>query len=670
MIRNRIFCNLYTLSYKIRIYYGVDNFNHRVPFLLPLVFLSTGILCGNAFHWPITLFYIISGITLLCGIFFFKKSFSAILIYTSILLCGQQLATPPDFNPEPSEIYLLHGRCKDVLSPGNYIFSAANKNFHIRERDPDAKFQAGDSLKIYGRIIPLGNAGNTGAFNYNRYLKQKNIHYRIYPSATIVKTGYSPDLYTFFQHIRQKLISKTDSLLKNPKQQAVIKALCLGYKNDLDNDTRNLFSSTGTIHLLAVSGLHTGAVYLLLCYLFKRMGLKRPKTHLAIIPLLWCYACLTGMSPSVIRAANILSFIIIGNAFAQDYTPLNSIAASAFLSLLFQPEALHSVSMQMSYAAYTGIVLLYPVFKKISTCIPVLLRPVYALFSVTLSAQIATLPLSAYYFHAFNPYSIFINLVAVPLTTTLFYCAVLFLILPLCIGIQIAWIPQSLCTALFFCLDKSDLLSTNINDLYPTLPYILFLYLHIFLSILYLSGRKKTVFQFLVLNCSFWLIYICSFNIHIHNREEIIVYHLYQKSCILMNNKGYYTYLHNTSDSSDLKTILPYIHHNRLIYQETDSHFIYENLFCSIPVFRYKKHHISILTSDNDFPHPDSKLWIICNNILPDRLSGISPLLPRQIVLDASNRYSCIRKWESFCKNNSIELLKTENHGSIVISLK
>lgn len=76
--------------------------------------------------------------------------------------------------------------------------------------------------------------------------------------------------------------------------------------------------------------------------------------------------------------------------------------------------------MQMSYAAYTGIVLLYPLSKKFSSHIPAFLKPVYALLSVTLSAQLATAPLSIYYFHTFNPGSPLINLIAVPLTTLLF----------------------------------------------------------------------------------------------------------------------------------------------------------------------------------------------------------------------------------------------------------
>lgn len=635
-----------------------------------MILLAGGIVLAPVFRIPAIVSYSFLGATFLCGLFFFKQSFSGILLYISILLCGQHLATPPPFHTETYGISTLHCRCKETLSSNSYILSVADRLLYLRLPDTVSGYRAGDSLKIQGRLIRLKIIANIDAFNYNRYLKQKNIHFRIYPVAPVIKTGHSTNLYTFFQDIRQKLISKIDSLITHPRQQAVVKALCLGYKNELDKDTRTLFSSTGTIHLLAVSGLHTGAVYLLLCYLFRFLGLKHPKSHLVIIPLLWCYACLTGLSPSVIRAANILSFIIIGKAFAQDYTPLNSIAASAFFTLIFQPEALYSISMQMSYAAYSGIVLLYPLSKKFSSHIPTFLKPIYALLSVTLSAQLATTPLSIYYFHTFNPGSPLINLIAVPLTTLLFYSALLTLLLPLCIGLKISCITEYLCSALFFCLDKSGISHLNINNLYPTIGHTLFFYFQLFLLVLYLSERKKAIFRFLLLNGCCWLIYICFFNIHIRNRQEIITYHLYGKSCILLNYNGYYTFLHNTSDSSDQKTIFPYIYYNRLISPGPDKSIITADFLYTHPQFINKKYNIGLITSDKDFPYPNTRLWIVSGNIFPDQVRQDTSRLPRQIIVDASNRPTCIRKWESFCRNHSIELLKTEEHGAIQIPLK
>ncbi|MFR6556497.1 MAG: ComEC/Rec2 family competence protein [Alistipes putredinis] len=120
-----------------------------------------------------------------------------------------------------------------------------------------------------------------------------------------------------------------------------------------------------------------------------------------------------------------LSFITIGEAFRQETIPLNAIAAAAFFSLLIHPELLYSVSFQMSYAAYTGIILIYPLMriKKMHKY----LRPLYSLLCISFSAQAMTLPIMAYYFHTISLNSIFINIISVPIASFLLYGGIMLL---------------------------------------------------------------------------------------------------------------------------------------------------------------------------------------------------------------------------------------------------
>lgn len=157
-----------------------------------------------------------------------------------------------------------------------------------------------------------------------------------------------------------------------------------------------------------------------------------------LIPLIWLVACITGLSPSACRAATILSFITIGEAFRQETIPLNAIAAAAFFSLLINPELLYSVSFQMSYAAYTGIILIYPLMqiKKMHK----FLRPLYTLLCISFSAQIMTLPIMAYYFHSISLNSIFINLITVPAASFLLYGGIILLALPEFISFYLSYI--------------------------------------------------------------------------------------------------------------------------------------------------------------------------------------------------------------------------------------
>lgn len=632
-----------------------------------MVCLTGGIIGADFFKLSAPLFFLLFFLFLLISVCLFRSGFSAFFLYSIFFLSGLYCGKSPAFDSDTRQIYSLQGRCEEILGKGNYIFSVYQRPCYLHLPDSAVLFRTGDSLYGYGRLLPLQNTGNFKAFNYRRYLQQKGVYARLLPVVPVKKKGHSEDLFSFFQRIRQTLLLKTDRLLENPSQRALIKALCLGYKNELDTGTVALFSSTGTIHLLAVSGLHTGAVYLLLVFIFRHTGLRRPKTQLVIIPLLWGYACLTGLSPSVVRAANILSFIIIGKAFTQDYSPLNSIAASAFLTLLVHPSALYSVSMQMSYAAYTGIILLYPTLQRFSRFLPPVLKPFYALLSLTFSAQLATWPLAAFYFHSVSLGSLLLNLLAVPITTALFYSALITLLLPFSIGHWIAGLPQTISFILLEGLQRLRFLSLNIDGLYPSLLHILFIYAAFILFYTYLFNRKKTIF-YLFTGCGgLLLLYLCFFNLYLSSRTEIIIYHLYGKSCILLNYHSYYTFLYNNSDASDLYLTSPYIDHYRLRPFAKKENFISRGVSYFSGRLRTAKQDIRIITPEQPL-FQGSHTWIVTGNLFPADTTDRS--LPRQIVLDASSSSLCIRRWEQFCTERHISLLKTEDRGSIRIPLK
>ena len=130
----------------------------------------------------------------------------------------------------------------------------------------------GDSLHFNARILPFRQNANPGEFSYARYLKQKNVFFHLLPVSPIRQNGHSDDLYTVFDHLRKKWLSKTHRLFSDSTCCQLVNALCLGYKNDLDSEVQNLFISTGTVHLLSVSGLHTGAIYLFILFIFKSIG--------------------------------------------------------------------------------------------------------------------------------------------------------------------------------------------------------------------------------------------------------------------------------------------------------------------------------------------------------------------------------------------------------------
>lgn len=634
--------------------------------MLPLLCLGCGIISNGFFRLPVVVFYIFLCAAFLSVLFIPRQRWIPFFLYGGIFLSG--LAARPEVPALPEDAGYFAGRCEETLGQGVYVFSVSGWRLYLRASDSVPVFSPGDSLYTYGRLSPLNSSANTGEFDYNRYLKQKGINGRLIPYGSVVRSGYSGRGLIFFRQLRKRCVEKVDRLWKNREQGAVVKALCLGYKEDLPREVKERFTATGTVHLLAVSGLHTGALYLLLVFLFRCAGLSGPKARLAIFPLLWGYACLTGLSPSVVRAAGILSFIIAGNAFTRDYTTFNSIAASAFFTLLFKPALLYTVSMQMSYAAYTGIVVLYPFFRTFTEKLPFFLKPVCSLALVSFSAQLATMPLSAFYFHTVNPLGILTNLLAVPLATLLLYSSFFLLLLPLAWGTKLVFLTGGCCDLLFFCLDKFGFAGQRIENLYPDGIRVAGLYAIMGAGMLYPIFRKRYVFRFLLAGTTGLLVYVCFSTFRVRNRQEIAVFHLYGKSCVLLNCKGTYTFLYSSADSADVPRILPYIRYNRLFPSSYPKHFIFTGGMYTDMYFVSGKEKVWLVMPGN-LPSGEATVWIICRDVYPDRLKTRTSF-PATVVLDASNRFSCIRKWEEFCRERDILLLKTQNEGTVTIPLE
>ena len=161
-------------------------------------------------------------------------------------------------------------------------------------------------------------------------------------------------------------IFKKSGLVSN--NLAIASALTFGYKDDLSNYVKGVFSKTGAMHVLAVSGLHVGIIYLILNFLLKPIKLPfRFKwiNDIIILLVIWFYALTTGLSPSILRASTMLSFLTFANVFNKSTNIFNIIFSSAFFLLLVDPFLILNVGFQLSYVAVLGIISIYPIIYKI-----------------------------------------------------------------------------------------------------------------------------------------------------------------------------------------------------------------------------------------------------------------------------------------------------------------
>ena len=610
-------------------------------------------------------------VTFLLALLFLKKNklLADLFLLLTIFTIGLQIAARPKMEYRKNEVYLIESRCKEILPHNNYLLSIHDRLFYLSGFNIDTTYCLGDSLHFQAKIIQLHNRNNPGEFNYNKYLNQQGIYHQLIPCSEIQVVGHSHNIASFFSELRDKLIQKTERLTQDTIAKTLINALCLGAKNDIDIHFRDLFITTGTVHLLSVSGLHTGAIYLLLVFLFKHIGLSGKKTSLALIFVLWGYACLTGLSPSVVRASTILSFITFGKAFNRTHTALNSLSASAFFTLLIVPNTLYSLSFLLSYSAYAGIMLLYPFLYNLPGKLPPVVSSIYSCCCITIAAQLPTLPIGAFYFHTININGFLANIIAVPIATTVLYSSAICLALPFFISKYLIIIHEFLCGILVSFLQLFAPYSVNVNDLYPSETMVILLYIGIIVFVFYLLTKKRFWIYVEIFITLFLLLYLSFTNIHLSSKSEISIFHYYGQTAVMINHKGYYSYMKNTTNSTS-KTYA-YIRQNKLKPLPLHSGIIDRDLFLHDNRLIGKKD--TILVVDNFQPDYQScSILIITDKLSPVAIFSkkMTLKLPEKIILDGSNTFYSMQKWEDFCKMRNIKLQKTTEKGFICLNLK
>ena len=218
-------------------------------------------------------------------------------------------------------------------------------------------------------------------------------------------------------------------------------ALTLGYKDDIDPEVRRHFQASGAAHVLAVSGLHTGILYGLVLWLLTLGGRLKPlyKNRFGrcmisgvVIAVMWGYAWLTGMTPSVVRAVTMVTIFEVGRMLYRQAFSLNTIAAAAVLILALRPTDLWSVSFQLSFAATTAIVVLASSLRHDGMTLlrkSKILRYFAGIIVVSFAAQIGTLPITMYYFGQISCYFLLTNLIVLPLAAVLVPCGLVTIVL-------------------------------------------------------------------------------------------------------------------------------------------------------------------------------------------------------------------------------------------------
>ncbi|MBP9637649.1 MAG: ComEC family competence protein [Bacteroidaceae bacterium] len=384
------------------------------------------------------------------------------------LLCSLQLTRIECVWPKEENCYkafltsVPHEKKRSVQCEAevleNGVSSTRKVILYLPKSKASLHLQNGNILYLYARFSAPRNEGNPDEFDYRSYLVQKGISgtgYAFNWQYAGNAEGVGRSLRAQAEQWRSRLLDIYKRLNIKGDEYSVLAALTLGEKEDLSPEIKQSYASAGVSHILALSGLHVGVVYILLnafiglfFSLVKLPFRKRPFSEkgeywtnvgrqLLLIAALWLFALMSGLMPPVQRACLMFSFVAMGRISGNPYSSLNLLLLSALLILAFEPLLLFDVSFELSFCAVVGILLWEPTFqnlwqpsffqrKKTRTqrFLSKLWRYNWGIISVSITAQIATVPFIVYYFSNLPVYFLAANLAVIPLVSIIIYTAV------------------------------------------------------------------------------------------------------------------------------------------------------------------------------------------------------------------------------------------------------
>ncbi len=296
--------------------------------------------------------------------------------------------------------------------------------------------KSGDILLVKGILLRPPQSIVPLEFDYSDYLEKKGIpwigyirsgNFQIVPGPV---RSFQPSRWPF------RVSDWADGVFRKaiPDDDAygLIKAMLLGRRDDIRSELNDAFISSGAVHVLSVSGLHVGIFFIFLTWMLGFLRKHRAGKYIYLVLLVFAmgfYSLMTGLPPSVQRAAIMSLVWVIADTFSRRHQPLNTLCIAAFLILLADPYVLWDVGFQLSFLAMLGIFLFTEPIALLYTPETRLVRHLWQVTAMSLAAQLMTFPVSIYYFHQFPTYFLFTNLLVIDIATILLPAAFTLLLL-------------------------------------------------------------------------------------------------------------------------------------------------------------------------------------------------------------------------------------------------
>jgi competence protein ComEC len=537
-------------------------------------------------------------------------------------------------------------------------------------------------LPSYGDVLVLDATDvrevpppkNPFEFDYKRYLAFNHIYHQTYlkqEQLVFADVNNGSIIYKQIYSIQHYFKAVLNMYIQTPTEIGVAQALLYGFDDDIDEQTMSAYANTGTLHVLAVSGMHVGIIFFILSKVLFFMNKNKKlllSKRLIIIACLWIYSALCGLSPSILRATVMFTFIISADILDRRSNIYNTLAASCFTLLCVDANMLANVGFQLSYMAVIGIVFIQPLIYKWYVPPNWLIDQIWKITSVSIAAQLATSPIGILYFHQFPNCFLFSNLLIIPLTTVILYA---------CIGLllvsKITAIAQVVGTATkyvimftnWLVMQVEDVPYAYVNGLQISIFQSILMYLLFLCLIFYFMYQYSWLFKASLMALLYFICINAYQNITQHQQKAAWVYSINNSNAIQLVNGTHAVLLLDSNVRYDKQKFK--FHLQQHVWQigvET-----IDTLTPTANWQQIKMANTTILLAGKQkyAPHYTNPDYLIIRHPLPVTL--LVQVNPKQVIISGSLKPFYSKEIETFCQQKNIPVHHVTNSGAFNLSL-
>jgi len=418
--------------------------------------------------------------------------------------------------------------------------------------DQAHEFKPGEIIEAPLQPRPIESPRNINQFKKASYYASLDIYHESYLEAGSYRTIGSRT--STIEYMRQQLLELFNNAIEDKNALAIIHAMALGDRSRLNRDLKASFSNTGSIHVLAVSGLHVGIIFLICQFLLKPFNIINGGWNIALIPVLWLYALITGMADSTVRACLMVSIFLMAALLDRRIRSYNVIGLTGLAMLMVEPVNLKQVGFQFSFLAVTGILYFYPLWKMHFK--HPLIRYISDLFVISFAAQMLVTPISLSIFGRFPVYFWLASAVAIPLAFVIVGLSFTQMVVQLTTtnfgsglsqltALLNEWTTQFLIKIMVWI---ENLPMALIDPIYVAREQILLIYGGIILLMLYLSYRKNVYLISSFITMLFLAGHIYWGKLNQRKNIYLDVWHTRDSSLVTLMHGGYCHAIGNSND--------------------------------------------------------------------------------------------------------------------------